>query len=45
MTIIAITIADASAPVEVQAWLDAHPNIVDWRVVVSTGVFYIFYEQ
>ena len=44
MTIAAVTVGDATNPVEVQTWLDSHPTITNWRVVMSNGIFYIFYE-
>lgn len=44
MIIATITVGDATSPIEVQSWLDAHPAITNWRVVISNGIFYIFYE-
>lgn len=43
MTIITIVVADLTNPVEVQAWLDAHPDTVVSRLFVQQNIFYVIY--
>lgn len=43
MTITTIITADPSQPVEVQKWLDANPDIVIVRMMVSGNLFYVMY--
>lgn len=43
MTITAIITADPSQPVEVQTWLDAHPDISVQKMMVNENIFYVLY--
>jgi len=44
MTLQTIITLDPSNPVEVQTWLDAHPDITITEFVVSQNLFYILYQ-
>jgi hypothetical protein len=43
MTIVTIIMDDPSQPVEVQAWLDANPDITISRMMVNGNFIYILY--
>lgn len=44
MTVATILVVDLTNPVEVQAWLDANPNITINNVAFQDHAFYIFYS-
>lgn len=43
MTIVTIITNDPSQPTEVQAWLDANPDVIVARVLVNGNIFYVMY--
>lgn len=44
MTIATVVVVDASNPVELQAWLDQHPNASIFDIRGNNTIFYIFYS-
>jgi hypothetical protein len=43
MTLTTIVVADISNPIEVQAWMNANPQIVVEKMFIQQNVFYILY--
>lgn len=43
MTITAIIVQDPANPVEVQAWLDAHPLTLLKQFFMQSNIFYVVY--